>query len=292
MTRLTATCLAAAAIGVAAVSARAQQPVFSTRVDTVRVDVDVVRGDKPITSLTAADFEVLDNGVAQQVQLVSPQSVPISVVLALDTSSSLGQRERTHLAAAGARVVDALQAQESAALLTFSERIAIPSLFTSDTSALKTLLAMPTAAGDTALHDAAHAAMLVGATAPGRPIVILFSDGDDTASFLGADAVLEPAQRTGAVVCVVMTHGEGSLLRQLATTTGGVFVKETSLARVGTRFTEMLESVRRRYLISFTPTGVDTAGWHRLTVKVKGGGEVRARSGYWAEAAPVPPSPR
>ena len=289
MTRLGTACLAGIAIGFAMASARAQQPVFSTRVDTVRVDVEVRRADKPVTSLTAADFELLDNGVAQTVQLVSPQTLPINVVLALDTSSSLGPKERAHLAAAGARVIDALQGQESAALLTFSERIAIPSLFTSDTLALKTMLTMPTAAGDTALYDAAHAAMLVGATAPGRAIVILFSDGDDTASFLGEEAVVETAQRTGAVVCVVMSKGEGTLLRQLVTTTGGEFVTETSLERVGTRFAAMLESFRRRYLVSFTPTGVEKAGWHKLSVKVKGGGEVRARSGYWADAAAATP---
>jgi uncharacterized protein YegL len=260
----------------------AQQAVFSAKVDTVRVDVDVRRSDKPVTSLTADDFEVFDNGVKQKVDLLAPTAAPVSVVLALDTSASLNPKERAHLTAAGAKVIDALQPTESAAFLTFSERIAIHSLFTSDTKALKALIAAPTTSGDTALYDAAHAAMLVGTAAPGRPIVILFSDGDDTASFLSEDAVVETAQRTGAVVCVVMIGGEGKLLQQLTTTTGGVFVKETSLEKVGARFTEILESFRRRYLVSFTPTGVEKAGWHKLTVKVKGGGEVRARLGYWA----------
>jgi hypothetical protein len=67
--------------------------------------------------------------------------------------------------------------------------------------------------------------------------------------------------------------------------TGGVFVKETSLARVAKRFAEILESFRRRYLVSFSPTGVTGEGWHTLTVKVKGGGQVRARSGYWSGPA-------
>ena len=260
----------------------AQQPVFSARVDTVRVDIDVRRNDKPVSGLTAADFEVLDNGVPQKVDLIAPSAAPINVVLAIDTSASLNAKERLHLTAAGVKVIDALKASESAAFLTFSERIAIHSLFTDDATALKALVAAPTASGDTALYDAAHAAMLVGTAAPGRPIVILFSDGDDTASFLDEAAVVETAQRTGSVVCVVMIGGEGKLLQQLTTTTGGVFVKESSLEKVGSRFTEILESFRRRYLVSFTPTGVEKAGWHKLSVKVKGGGEVRARLGYWA----------
>jgi VWFA-related protein len=265
----------------------AQQASFSARVDNVRVDVEVSRNDRLVQGLTAADFEVLDNGVPQKVEIVAPSAFPVSVVLALDGSASLDAKERTHLIRAGTRVIDGLKPGESAALVTFSDRIFVLSPFTSDAAKLRTLLATPTASGDTAVFDAAHVAMLLGTSAPGRPIVILFSDGDDTASFLTEDAVVQTAQRTGAVVCVVMIGGEGQLLRQLATTTGGVFVKEKALDRVAERFAELLEGFRNRYLLSFEPTAVDKAGWHKLTVRVKGGGEVRARSGYWA--APTNP---
>ena len=68
---------------------RRQQATFTARVDAVRVDVDVRRGNKPVTGLSAADFEVLDNGVPQRVELVSPTALPLNVVLALDGSASL-----------------------------------------------------------------------------------------------------------------------------------------------------------------------------------------------------------
>src|SRR5262245_11996473 len=95
---------AAPAAGVAA-----QQPSFSTRIDNVRVDVEVRRGDVVVSGLTASDFEVLDNGVPQQVEIVAPSAFPVSVVLALDTSASLHPREREHLTAAGTGVIDALR---------------------------------------------------------------------------------------------------------------------------------------------------------------------------------------
>ena len=262
-----------------------QQASFSARVDNVRVDVEVRRSERLVQGLTAADFDVLDNGVRQKVEIVAPSAFPVSVVLALDGSASLDQKERAHLIRAGTRVIDGLKLGESAALVTFSDRITILSPFTPDAAKLRTLLAAPAASGDTAVFDAAHVAMLLGTSAPGRPIVILFSDGDDTASFLSDDEVVETAKRTGAVVCVVMIGGDGQLLRQLATTTGGVFVKEKSLDRVAERFAELLEGFRNRYLLSFVPTGVDRAGWHTLTVRVKSGGEVRARSGYWSGPA-------
>jgi VWFA-related protein len=289
MTRTASLASAAALAVAAAMPVAGQQPSFSARVDTVRVDVDVRRNDRLVQGLTAADFEVLDNGVPQKVQIVAPLAFPVSVVLALDGSASLDEGERAHLTRAGTRLIDGLKPGESAALVTFSDRIAILSPFTADTSRLRALVGTPTSSGDTALYDAAHVAMLLGTSAPGRPIVILFSDGDDTASFLGAKTVVATAQRTGAVVCVVSIGGGGELLQQLATMTGGVFVKETSLDRVAERFAELLDGFRNRYLLSFVPTGVDRTGWHKLTVRVKGGGAVRARSGYWADATAATP---
>jgi Ca-activated chloride channel family protein len=274
--------------GPLAAQAPAPQATFSARVDAVRVDVDVRRRGTPVAGLTAADFEILDNGVPQRVELMSPTALPLSVVLALDGSASLDAKEREHLTAAGGRVIDALRGDDQTALVTFADRVAIRSAFTGDAARLRTLLAAPTPGGDTALYDAAHVAMLLGASAPGRPIVILFSDGEDTASLLTGETVVDTARRTGAVVCVVALGEPGPVLPRLAEVTGGVFIKETSLNRVAARFGEILESFRHRYLVSFTPTGVPREGWHTLTVRVKGGGDVRARSGYWSGPAAAP----
>ncbi len=281
----------AAVAGLAVVNAapRSQEPTFTARVDAVRVDVDVRRGNKPVTGLSAADFEVLDNGVPQRVELVSPTALPLNVVLALDGSTSLDARERRHLVAAGKRVIDALRPSETAALVTFSDRVAIQLPFTDDWMRLRMLVGSAMPGGDTALHDAAHVAMLLASSAPGRSMVILFSDGDDTASVLTVDSLLDTAKRTGTVVCVVTLGTDDDVLPRLAELTGGVFVKESSVEKVAARFGEILENFRNRYMISFYPTGVERAGWHTLKVRVKSGGDVRARSGYWP--APVPAAP-
>ena len=277
---LAATCLLVAARQ--ATPAVAQQQTFSTSVERVLVDVDVRRGPRLTTGLSAADFEVLDNGIRQTVELVSASSVPVSVILVLDTSASLDATQRAHLVRAGTRVIDELKPDESAALVTFSHRIAVQTAFTTDLEKLRGLVAKPVASGDTALRDAVHVAMLVGASAPGRPLVILLSDGDDTASFLSDDAVLDTAQRTGAVVSVVKIGGDNELLKTLAGVTGGELIKERSLDRVAERFSQLLDSFRNRYLLSFAPTDRSKPGWHRLTVRVRGEGDVRARTGYWA----------
>ena len=109
----------ALATGVPGAGAAARQPSFSTRVDNVRVDVEVRRGGQLVAGLTAADFEVFDNGVRQKVEIVAPSAAPVSVVLALDSSASLDARERSHLTRASTRVIDALKPGESATLVTF-----------------------------------------------------------------------------------------------------------------------------------------------------------------------------
>jgi VWFA-related protein len=270
------------AAGAAGPVAQEPKPLFSAAVDVVRVDVDVRRGDKVVEGLTAADFEVLDNGVRQRVELVAGDSLPLNVVIALDVSASLDARGRRQLAAAGQRVVDALQPQESAALVTFSDRLAVHSDFTTDRARLRTLLDLrPDASGDTILRDAVHATMLIGGAAPGRPMIMLFSDGEDTASVLTEASVVDTARRTGAVVCVVKLGDDDPLLEQLAKTTGGLYLRETSLDKVAARFAAILENFRHRYLVSFSP--VDrTPGWHPLTVRVKEA-DVRARTGYWSD---------
>ena len=77
--------LVAGAIG----TARGQQATFSSRIDAVRVDVLVTDASGPIRGLGPSDFEIRDNGVLQQIDLVSFEQIPLNVVLALDMSDSV-----------------------------------------------------------------------------------------------------------------------------------------------------------------------------------------------------------
>src|SRR6266566_2685543 len=72
-----------------------QKQTFSSGTLGVQVDVLVTEGRKPVGGLTAADFELRDNGVLQTIDLVDTSAVPVNAVLALDTSSStIGQRQK------------------------------------------------------------------------------------------------------------------------------------------------------------------------------------------------------
>ena len=74
---------------------------FRSVTDAVRVDVRVRQGSRPITGLTTADFELRDTGVVQDIQAISAHDVPLTLLLALDTSSCVEGKKLEQLKAAG-----------------------------------------------------------------------------------------------------------------------------------------------------------------------------------------------
>src|SRR6185503_10299498 len=105
------------------VAPSAQQPTFSAKRESVRVDVLVTDRGKVVTGLGASDFEVRDNGVPQAVELVSFRQIPLNVFLAFDVSSSVSGERLMHLQNAGHALLDRLANVDRSALLTFSHTV-------------------------------------------------------------------------------------------------------------------------------------------------------------------------
>jgi Ca-activated chloride channel family protein len=265
-------------------SASAAKQTFSSRIDAVRVDVLVTENGRPLQGLTPDDFEVLDNGVRQRVDLASFEQIPLNVVLALDMSASLQGLRLGHLQTAGKRVLEGLKPGDRAALVAFSHVVAPSQGLTEDLDRVRVALDQARGEGLTSLVDATHAGMLLGESDAGRSLLIVFSDGVDTSSWLTADAVLETARR-GDVVVYAVEVGErrASFPRDLSEVTGGRLFAIESTTDLSATFSKILEEFRMRYLVSYSPQGVATGGWHRLDVRVKNRNvTVKARPGYFA----------
>ncbi len=262
-----------------------QSPAFSANVEAVRVDVLVTErdGGRAIVGLRASDFEVLDNGVPQQVDLVSYEQIPLNVILALDMSDSVTGERIADLRDAGRAVLTGLKSDDQGALVTFSHVVRLGSGLTRDVGALQTALDEAEPSGDTALVDGIYAAMMLGESDVGRALLIAFSDGVDTSSWLSADAVIDTARRSDSVVYGVSSKVEKNdrFLRDLSEATGGTLIKVESTKNLSATFDLILEEFRHRYLVSYTPRRVPKDGWHRLEVRVKGRrANVKARPGY------------
>jgi VWFA-related protein len=270
--------LAAGAIG----TARAQQATFSSRIDAVRVDVLVTDANGPVSGLGPADFEIRDNGILQQIDLVSFEQVPLNVVLALDMSDSVAGDRLDRLRAAGAAILGGLQSGDQAALVTFSHVVRLAAKLSADIGTVRTALARATGDGSTSLVDGVFMGMQVGASDAGRELLVVFSDGLDTASWLSADKVLDVAKRSDAVTYAisVRSHARPEFLRDVASFTGGRLFEVERTERLDSVFLQILQEFRQRYLISYMPRGVAKEGWHKLEVRARRGGTVKARPGY------------
>jgi Ca-activated chloride channel homolog len=137
--------------------------------------------------------------------------------------------------------------------------------------------------GGTALVDGTYAAMTIGQSDAGRALVIVFSDGVDTGSWLAADAVLDTARRSDVVVYgVSVGRSKPEFLRELTSLTGGQLFEVEKTSNLSAVFLKVLDEFRQRYLVSYTPRDVAKDGWHRLDVRVKRKAAVKARPGYLA----------
>jgi len=285
------------------------QQVFRSGAEAVRVDVLVTDGRKPVGDLTATDFEVRDSGVPQRIDSVNLDDVPLSVLLVLDVSYSMHGEPLAHLKDAASAVIDLLRPADRAAILTFSEKLQLAARWTSDRSELKHAFEGIEARGSTSLYDAAYSALTLRDPLPGRPLVLIFSDGHDTLSWLPGQAVLDTARRSEAVVYGVGLKMDATLvpgyrldfrsgpqpvrrivspslmveelLPHLAADTGGKHLNAQRSAALRDAFVQIVSEFRTRYLITYTPQGVEKGGWHPIGVKLKNkAGKVTARRGY------------
>lgn len=278
--RYAAVCVVAFGTSVVTV---AQQPTFSSRLEAVRVDVLVTDNGRLVRGLVPADFVVLDNGIPQTVDIASFETLPVNVILALDHSKSVTGDRLAQLQDAARTVLRALAPRDQAALITFSHRVALPQALTHDGGAVVDAVGAAQPGGQTSLFDGVYAGLLAGVNDPSRNLVLVFSDGVDTASWLSRGQIIETAKRSDAVVYALSPKDAGSapFLRDLAEQTGGFAFEVDSLGELSSRFVAILEEFRHRYLLSYSPKGVPSPGWHRLEVRLKNRrATIKARPGY------------
>ncbi len=264
-------------------AAVALQPTFSTRVEGVRVDVLVTDSSRrPLRGLTAADFMIRDNGVAQEVDVVSFGEIALNVGFAFDLSESVVGPRLAQLKAASQALMTGLEPADQSALVTFDEKVSLPCPLSTNRSCVSDALTTATPDGETALVDGVFAGMMVGESEVGRSLLMVFSDGLDTASFLNAERVLELGRRSDVVVYPVTSKGaRPDFLEDLASLTGGRLHEVDAQSDLSATFRSILEEFRYRYLVTYTPRGVPRGGWHKLDVRVnRPGASVKARPGY------------
>ncbi|MDQ1590607.1 MAG: Ca-activated chloride channel [Pyrinomonadaceae bacterium] len=210
------------------------------RVNTDLITVPVVVTDargKRFANLTLSDFEVRDGGRPVKLDYFSAGTDRVAMLFALDTSGSARERITQQTEAALA-MFTRFGGQSRIGVLQFSEQAEFVLPFTNDINSARGAFQLSARRDQqTAIFDAASVAVrafnVVGADARERRIVVLFSDGLDTASRTPPASVIGDARLRGVSIYVIhfplFTPRDGRLVarrpakgfRELAEQTGG-----------------------------------------------------------------------
>jgi Ca-activated chloride channel family protein len=287
-----------------AAAAGAQDITFRTEVKLVRMLATVKDANGAlIGGLEKEDFEVSDNGAAQEIAHFERQTAqPLSVGLMLDTSGSTAKDLKYEIDSIE-RFSKALfgsgNAGDQAALFTFNHEVVKRSAFTRRQKRIEEALSTVKAEAGTSMYDAIHLGASELGRREGRRVMIIVTDGGDTTSRVDFHAALESAHKHDVVIYGIVVvpisndagrnvGGENSLF-QFATGTGGKTFLPSVGAALDKAFDEILRDLRTQYLITFYPKNVPLTRNRFHTVKLttkKPGLRVQSRSGYYGEAAP------
>jgi Ca-activated chloride channel family protein len=241
-----------------------------------------------IRDLTAADFQIEDNGARQPIALFKNDVQPITIAILLDVSPSLFPASG-QAATAVTEFASRLLPGDRACVGTFGHKVVLDPALTGSADELRERLGAtaPWPAG-TALWDAIEAGRSALDAEGGRRVVLVVTDGADNASRVNPDDTRARLQRDGVMVYAAAVRGrfgmDTSELGALARATGGRTIELGSREDVGLAMRAIADELHHQYVIGFSPARLD-GRVHRLDVKVRRPGvTIRARKMYVASA--------
>jgi len=265
-------------------------PLYVTVMDTAR---------RLVPDLGEEDFEIYDNGKLQKLTNFDNKATPISVVVMLDTSGSMTLALDLVKQAAEQFLIRLLP-EDKGKVGAFNDKIEVKPAtglpFTNNRDQLIRALGDLDFGYPTRLYDAVDFGINELKNADGRKVVLVFTDGEDTASRMGSGDVTERARIEEVMVYSVGMENEymnGNQrvrtspdrgLRRLSDETGGGFFMLKKKDELGSTFTRIAQELHSQYVMGFTPETLDNK-IHKLEVRLKKPGmTARARRSYLAAA--------
>lgn len=246
------------------------------------------RSGNLVKGLTAADFEVLESGQPQTItQFELVQNLPLTVGITLDTSGSMESSLVEARQAAADFLKSVVKPRDRAFAVRFDSRPDLLVPPTDDIEAVVKSIEGLQAVGGTALHDALIASLHYFRATKGQRVLVLLSDGDDTASTAKFADALEYARRSGVSIYTIgLNIGIGNVpvrkkLSDLAEATGGRTFYADKASDLSGVYQQIEQEVRSRYLIAFNTTS-NGSGYRPVEVRSKKSGlRVRTARGYY-----------
>jgi len=258
-----------------------------------------------VDNLTAADLKLLDNHKSPEkwTYFQARTNLPLHVILAIDVSSSIRERLRFEQQAASTFLKHILRKEtDEAAIVAFGSSVQEKTAtMTSDVDALDAAIRTLQAGGETAMYDAIvasggklHANRKKGMV---RPVIILITDGVDTASKATLRVAEEAAARSEASIfaldanSIYETNPKGRLvLEKLTRETGGFVLPARENSDLKGALNAIEKILRCQYALGYPPPDLEADGNFRSieVISNRPGLRIHARNGYYA-TAPMSP---
>ena len=253
------------------------------------------RHNASVSGLGKNDFQVYEDGVAQQIRNFSSDDVPVTAGILIDNSTSMGSKRNDVIAAALA-FARSSNPQDQMFVVNFNDYAwlglppGIP--FTGRQDQLQRALAGIRAIGQTSLYDGIAAGLdHLKLGDRDKKVLILISDGGDTASKHSLAQVIAMARQSTAIIYAIGIFDEddadqnpGVLSRFAKQTGGGAFFPESS-KDIPSICEEIARDIRTQYTVTYVPGNPAQDGRYR-TIEVKASApgrgrlSVRTRAGY------------
>jgi len=282
--------------------AAALEAQIKVNVNLVRVTATVKNpAGQLVGTLDKEDFEILDNGVQQQIAVFERQTAqPLSIAMLVDASGSTAKDLKYEVDSV-VRFLKALFAEgnpkDAVALYSFNYQVTLHNFFTHNQAPLEHSLRMLQGDAGTSLYDAIYFASRHLEEREGRKVMVIVTDGGDTTSVKDFHAALDSAQLADATIYPVLVVpisndagrnlGGEHALTTMALGTGGRVFQPTLGTAMDTAFSDIIKDLRTQYLLGYYPKDVPLTKdrFHRLQVRVRRPDlRVTARNGYYGEA--------
>jgi len=294
-------------------------------VETLKVNVDVVsllfnvkdKGGHLLPNLNKDEFQIVEDGKPQNIKYFKAESnLPLTIGILLDTSFSQDRVLPIEKEVGAQFLQRLLRKEDEAFLISFDVNVDLLQDFTNSehdirkgmntakingggaVGGLPGIGQGPVPIGNpkgTLLYDAGYlAAHDKLRSEVGRKALVLLTDGEDQGSQLKLQDALEAAQKSDAIVYVLLISDSGvaagtgaGLMKKLCEETGGrVIHVGNNRDKLEKAFDQVSTELRSQYSIGYTPTNNKHDGtFRKVEIKTKEGYKVQARKGYYAAAS-------
>ena len=279
-----------------------EEPSTTLKINVRLVNVFVTVTDQrgaPVGGLNKENFHLMEDGKEQKISVFDRESaLPLSIILAVDTSLSTKKDLPLELASARHFAHTILRPIDALSVYQFSEIVDEVVPFTADIKTIDRGIDRIHTGAATALYDA----LCLGSQAldrrRGRKVMVVITDGGDTVSRYDYRDAVRSAQEAEAIVYSIIvvpveasagrdTGGEHALI-QLSEDTGGKYYYASSLPQLDSAFRQISEELRTQYLLAYYPSErLSDSEFRRIEVTVHGASDiadfhVRHRMGYYS----------